>query len=511
MKTKFKLTAMQNLFKYICLLLLMVMTITATAQSKRAKTTATSGLLLRGTIRNYAGQPITISRCAGDTLVVVDSTRTNEKGEFRFTADLSGFQNLTGLCKVKLLDDQFFYLLCDGNPLEIKTVFEGSPFANIATDSLVVIVPPNSPAGVKKSAEANRQLYRFQRLQQQLNVANYYLLPMMRMYPRIDKFHPQIEAEYLKRYREMDQLVRQQIKADPQGMATKIASAFYLPVNPDWKLRDAERDTLIAAHYFDYFNPADPFYLRTNVLPEKMNIWLALHAGAPDKYNQSAPDERLLSAAASGFIEKTFKGTPVWNADDAFNFCLNFYLKKFNKEHREGAFLALYDTWFKTQEGDCGTSAADRFSWARQKAGVLRGVEIGSIAPDFALEENGMKLSSITDDHILLIFWASWCTHCQKEMPEIKTLLDNSGIRMTTIAVSIDTDSTAWEGFVKTKWLTSWIHSSELKGWKGNAPKLYNVYATPTMLLLDKDKRILAKPDDVEQLKQALNQLKIKN
>ena len=511
MKTKFKLTAMQNLFKYICLLLLMVMTITATAQSKRAKTTATSGLLLRGTIRNYAGQPITISRCAGDTLVVVDSTRTNEKGEFRFTADLSGFQNLTGLCKVKLADDQFFYLLCDGNPVEIKTVFEGSPFANIATDSLQVIVKANSPAGVKNIAEENRQLYRFQRLQQQLNVANYYLLPMMRMYPRIDKFHPQIEAEYLKRYREMDQLVKQQMKTDPQGMATKIASAFYLPVNPDWKMRDPERDSIIAAHYFDYFNPSDPFYLRTNVLPEKMNIWLALHAGAPDKYNQSAPDERLLSAAASGFLEKTFKGSPVWNADDAFNFCLNFYLKKFNKEHREGAFLALYDTWFKTQEGDCGTNAADRFSWARQKAGVLRGVEIGSIAPDFALEENGMKLSSITDDHILLIFWASWCTHCQKEMPEIKTLLDNSGIKLTTIAVSIDTDSTAWEGFVKTKGLTSWIHSSELKGWKGNAPKLYNVYATPTMLLLDKEKRILAKPDDVEQLKQALAKLKIKN
>ena len=502
---------MQNNLKYLSLLTFLILAYSAGAQLKQTTTGASSRVLLQGTIRNYAGKPITISRCLGDTLVVLDSTRTNEKGEFRFTADLSGFQNLTGLYRVKLLDDQFFYLLCDGNPLEIRTVFEGSPFANIATDSLVVVVPANSQAVGKKIAEANRQLYRFQRLQQQLNVANYYLLPMMRMYPRIDKFHPQIETEYLKRYKEMDQLVRQQRKEDPDGMATKISSAFYLPVNPDWKLRDAERDSIIAAHYFDNFNPADPFYLRSNVLPEKMNIYLALRGGAPDKYNQSAPDERLLSTAASGFLEKTCKGAPVWNADDAFNFCLNYYLKKFNKEHREGAFLALYDTWFKTQEGDCGTNAADKFSWARQKAGVLRGVEIGSIAPDFALEENGMKLSSITDDHILLIFWASWCTHCQKEMPEIKTLLDNSGIKMTTIAVSIDTDSTAWEGFVRTNGLTSWIHSSELKGWKGNAPKLYNIYATPTMLLLDKEKRILAKPDDVEQLKQALKKLKMNN
>jgi hypothetical protein len=47
----------------------------------------------------------------------------------------------------------------------------------------------------------------------------------------------------------------------------------------------------------------------------------------------------------------------------------------------------------------------------------------------------------------------------------------------------------------------NWINVSDLKGWNGNAVKDYFIYATPTMFLVDKYKKIISKPMNIEQVK----------
>ena len=59
--------------------------------------------------------------------------------------------------------------------------------------------------------------------------------------------------------------------------------------------------------------------------------------------------------------------------------------------------------------------------------------------------------------------------------------------------------------FIKKEKL-NWINVSELKGYFGKAEDEYNVYATPTMYLLDQQKNIIAKPITWRELEQALNQ-----
>ena len=40
----------------------------------------------------------------------------------------------------------------------------------------------------------------------------------------------------------------------------------------------------------------------------------------------------------------------------------------------------------------------------------------------------------------------------------------------------------------------TWITSSDLKGWEGQAARDYYVFATPTMYLLDANNKIMVKP-----------------
>lgn len=507
-----------------------------------------------GNILNYQNQAIYIYKCYCDTLLFIDSVKTDSKGKFVFsftdyrlpvTLNAAEGQNPNsdiGIYRFNLPHNQWFYILNDGKPISIKTVYQFSAFYNVATDSLVVL-----------KSEENKNFYEFQHLQQKFNIANYWLLQMMRLYPLPDPFHKKIEDEYFSRYKAMEQFVKSSLRyfAKPSAnsavkkintenlkfytnsMATKIALAYFQPVNPDWKQPDPWRDSIIAAHYFDYFNLADSFYIHTNILPEKMDLYLALRTNKRDAFGQPVKDEMLYATAAQDFLDTVIAGqarTPVIaraKPEAILTFCLNYLLKKFNKEHKETAFLYLCDQYLKPKEGDCETEK-NQFNWAREKAGKLRNIAIGSIAPDFELEKGKLSLSTLQSDYTLLLFWATWCSHCTQAVTEIKKAVEQyqnpnvtliepalSGSRnkgpnsksFIVVAVSLDTDSIQWQKFVVENNLFSFLNFSELKGWKGEVSKLYNVYATPTMFLLDKDKKIIAKPITAEELKIVLTKL----
>ncbi len=399
-----------------------------------------------------------------------------------------------GLYKILLQHEQSFQFLYNGGAVEIQTIYKPDFFYNIATDSLKVL-----------QSEENKRFCEFQQLQQQVNVANYYLLQMMRLYPLPDPFHKQIETEYFKRYDALAQFVKQQLKDNPESMATKIAKAYFQPVLPDWKQPDPWRVSIIVSHFFDYFNPADSFYLHTNILPEKIDWYLALRTNKRDEYGQTVLSEDTLAVAAIEFLEKAKINQSFGNKN--FEFVLTYLLKQLNKEKKYRAFLRIYDTYLNRKGEDCEVEN-DNYKAYRELAGNIRGVEIGSMAPDFELGNNsGLYLSNLKSDYVLLIFWASWCPHCKSEVVNIYNYLSKEfpvkyqNKILTTVAISLDTDKNKWRRFIKENNLSSWIHVAELQGWDGSIVKKYNVYATPTLILLDKNKKIISKPIDFEQLK----------
>ena len=67
------------------------------------------------------------------------------------------------------------------------------------------------------------------------------------------------------------------------------------------------------------------------------------------------------------------------------------------------------------------------------------------------------------------------------------------------LAVSIDTLRTDWLSFVKTNKL-NWLNVSDLKGWEGQAVHDYFIYATPTMFLIDKSRKMIEMPKNMAEI-----------
>jgi thiol-disulfide isomerase/thioredoxin len=220
-----------------------------------------------------------------------------------------------------------------------------------------------------------------------------------------------------------------------------------------------------------------------------------------------AETEVLLANAAIQFLLRTQPNSVN------FNFCFNTVLKSFTKQHLEQALLMVYDHFAKPAAGNCEQSnALAGLKLWENKVGELRGTQIGSTAPDFEIEKGRITLASIESNYTVLLFWATWCSHCLGEVPKIKKVIDDFYAKgngtmqqLTTVAVSLDTDGKPWQQFIKDNSLYLFLNYSELNGWKSEIAKKFNVYATPTMFVLDKDKKIIAKPETANELKQFLD------
>lgn len=121
---------------------------------------------------------------------------------------------------------------------------------------------------------------------------------------------------------------------------------------------------------------------------------------------------------------------------------------------------------------------------------------IGTVAPDIVLpspQGDTIKLSSTRGSVVLLDFWASWCSPCRQENPNLVKayqLYHKRGFQI--YQVSLDKTKEAWVNGIEEDQLGKWIHVSDIQYWNSAAVKLYRIESIPSNFLLDKEGRIIA-------------------
>ncbi len=145
-----------------------------------------------------------------------------------------------------------------------------------------------------------------------------------------------------------------------------------------------------------------------------------------------------------------------------------------------------------------------------QTLSAYKNTTIGATAIDFEIpspQDKGAKtmLSDLKgSDYYILIFWSSTCGHCLKELPKVKELT-SSMPNVKVIAYGIEDSEGNWKKEISS--YSDFIHVLGLDKWNNPLIKQYGISATPTYFILDKHKKIIAKPYELKDLQTALDQL----
>jgi len=117
-----------------------------------------------------------------------------------------------------------------------------------------------------------------------------------------------------------------------------------------------------------------------------------------------------------------------------------------------------------------------------------------------------IKLQDIKAKFTVLVFWEVDCSHCQKEIPllydSIYPIIKSKGAEIVAIHMLTGVEAKGkWVDFVNEHKLYNWINATPVEH---SYKETYNVLSTPTIYLLDENKRILSKRIGIKQLPQVI-------
>ena len=112
--------------------------------------------------------------------------------------------------------------------------------------------------------------------------------------------------------------------------------------------------------------------------------------------------------------------------------------------------------------------------------------EIDSPAPDFVLDDlsgNPVRLSELKGRLVVLNFWATWCTPCRTEMPELQETFQQYEPDLVVLGINLEQSPAEIQDFIGQVNVTYPI----LLDKDGLVSKLFKVIQLPNTYFIDRD------------------------
>ena len=248
-------------------------------------------------------------------------------------------------------------------------------------------------------------------------------------------------------------------------------------------------------HFFDKVNLADDRLIRTPVLAPKIDRYLKdLVTQFPDSIIKEL--DMLLGKTA--------------NSKDTYEYLVRTLTYRYETSEIMGmdaVFVHMGKNYYA--KGKCPWATKEVLEKIKERTDILDPLLLGKKAPNlFYADTTGkyVQLHAITANYTVLYFWDSNCGHCQKETPKLYELYQ-SGLKAKGVviyAANIERKDEGWIKFIHDKKIYNWLNVRDSHN--HTDPKIsYDVYSTPVMYVLDKDKKIIAKRLTIEQLPEFIN------
>lgn len=234
-------------------------------------------------------------------------------------------------------------------------------------------------------------------------------------------------------------------------------------------------------HYFDYIDLSDDRLIRTPILKNKVKNYF-------DNILIQRPDSII--PRIDWMIEQTDGN------EETFQFLVQFMLNHFQKKNIMGmdeVFVHVAEKYYLSGRADW----VDSSSLARLEDKVRKTKPnlIGKTAPDLKIPTRTgefARLHDIESQFVILYFWEPNCGHCKKVSPEIWDIYQKyNRDQLEVFAVYTQNDKQEWMDYLN-KHEFDWINVYD-PYYISNFRQKYDIYSTPTIYLLDKNKEIVAK------------------
>ncbi len=431
---------------------------------------------LRGTVPGMSNTDVYLLEDFAGSQRMVDTTKTDISGTFDFTMtpDMP-----VGMYRIMTPTGHMFNVIYDREDIDFVA-------SGLSGDDMVQ---------VKKSVE-NLIYYKYLHVKSNNELRINILRPVLDFYPQNDTFYRVIRNQVEKLQDQVANVTFNLVKDNPHTLAAHFI-AMDEPVKYNLNLPSSAQNNALKKTYFDHVDFNDTLLLRTHLFTAKLVGYLSL-------YQNRNMDKKAMEKAFVAPVDTILKKSQV--NEKMYLFCLHYLVKGF--EDFGFNHLLQHIALHQQLAGFPGNSLQKQA--LLQQMHLITKLAIGKTAPDFTtrtIKGKRIQLSKVKAAHTLLVFWASWCPHCTEALPKLEKYYNPAQPgKLQIIAVSVDDSKKPVEKEIKKEGY-QWINIAEQKGWDSPIAEKYGVSSTPTFFLLNKDKKIVAKPNgisEVEHLLQAI-------
>ena len=297
------------------------------------------------------------------------------------------------------------------------------------------------------------------------------------------------------------------IKDNPEALLSKVFLASKDPDVPEPPvLENGKTDSTFTWRYFkDHFwdnvDFSDERLIRTPVYHSKLVRFMT-------KTIYQVPDS--IKVEASKLVEKTRK------SQELFKYTVYWITSHFETSKQmgmEAVFVHMAKNYYMT--GQAFWADSTTVAKIGDRAKKLEYSLIGNVAPNLIMKDTSgifQVLHAIQKDYTIAYFWDPECGHCKKVTPKVKEFYDKFKDELSVEVYGVCTnkdEKESWLKYIKEKNL-DWINVEDPEQ-KTAYKYLYDIYSTPVIYLLDKEKKIIAKRIGAEDLENFIRHHKKKS